>query len=321
MATQTPATQKNALVDVKKLLTTNEVKSRFNDILGAKAPQFMASLVNAVSGSKALKQCEPSSIMAAAFVAASLDLPIDPNLGRAYIIPYGDKAQFIVGYKGIFELAIRTGLYKDINTVEIYEDEILEYNPILGRLEFTKDFSKCTQRENGETDKIVGYYAYYELLTGFSKGLYMTKAQVKNHAKTYSQAYRSNKKDSPWFSNFDEMAKKTVLKRLLTKFSVLSIDYKMQTAIKEDQKVFDEFGEGEYIDNPNNEPEEIDKVDKVDKVAQEIMEEAEKPKKTAKKAEAKNPAPAPEPSLEDEFAAFEEGFMNIPETDDGLPFN
>ena len=244
--------------------------------------------------------------MAASFIAASLDLPIDPNLGRSYIIPYGTKAQFQIGYKGFVELAIRTGKYKDINVAEVYEDEIVEYNPILGKLKFVNDFTKCTQRNEGQTDKIVGYYAYYELLTGTEKGLYMTKQQVINHANRYSQAYKAKKKDSPWFTNFDEMAKKTVLKRLLSKWAVLSIE--MQKAVNEDQKIYDAYGEGSYADNtPTIEANPVDELakDVVNEIVgkQEVEEEVKK-----------------EVVPENDFADFEAEFgMNAP-IDENLPF-
>ena len=303
----------NAIVEVKRALNAEEIKTRFGEILGAKAPQFMASITNAVTGNKYLQNCSTQSIMASAFVAASLDLPIDPNLGRAYIIPYGDKAQFQIGYKGFVELAIRTGKYKDMNAVEIYEDELKEYNPVLGKLTFATDFSQCKQREAGETDKIVGYYAYYELLTGFAKGLYMTKQQVINHAERYSQAYKNKKKDSPWFINFDEMAKKTVLKRLLSKWGILSVE--MQKAVAEDQKVFEEAGNGEYRDNM---PEEAIVDESVDQIVKEIAEAPKKP--TRGPEEGKSAAPAKAPAPEDDFAAFEEGFMNPPVLDEELPF-
>ena len=288
----------NALQEVKRALGANEIKTRFNDILGAKAPQFMASITNAVSGNDYLQKCDPASIMSAAFIAASLDLPIDPNLGRAYIIPYGNRAQFQIGYKGFVELAIRTGQYRDMNSVEVYEDEIEEYNPILGKLKFVDDFSKCRQREAGERDKIAGYYAYFELLKGFAKGLYMTRAQVISHAERYSIAYQRKRKDSPWFTNFDEMAKKTVLKRLLSKYGVLSIE--MQAAVVDDQKVYDKNGNGFYGDNSEEET-------PADEMAEQLVEEmAPKPEKAPEKAE--------EPKEEEnDFAQFEAEFMNIPE--------
>ena len=305
----------NGLAVIKHYLSTDEVRNRFNDILGKKSPQFMASIVNAVAGNEKLKNCDQQSVLGAAFVAASLDLPIDPNLGRAYIIPYSGRAQFQIGYRGLVELAIRTGQYRDMNTVEIYEDEIKEYNPILGKLKFVEDFSQCTQRTNGQDDKIVGYYAFYELLTGFSKGLYMTKEQVINHAKKYSQTF--NFKGGVWQTHFNEMAKKTVLKRLLSKWATLSVE--MQKAVVEDQKVYDSDGVGEYADNMKPK----DPVDVMaENVAAEIAEGSAEPvenKETVdntpeQETPAEKPVDAPK-DMEKDFEAFEHGFyqQELPE--------
>ena len=293
--------QTTALQTVKNALGAIEIKKRFEDMLGARAPQFMASITNVVANSNKLQKCDPNSIMAAAFIAASLDLPIDPNLGRAYIVPYGDKAQFQIGYKGFVELAIRTGKYRDMNAVEVYEDEIVSYNPILGKLEFVNDFSKCSQRMSGQKDKIVGYYAYYELLAGFAKGLYMTKEQVIQHAKQYSQSYKAKKMDSPWFTNFDEMAKKTVLKRLLTKFATLSIGE--QKAVIEDQKVYDSEGNGEYRDNmePESEGNEL-----AETVVKELTDKSKDQKKVEETPQVEE-IPAMNPP-EADFMAFESQF-------------
>lgn len=292
----------NAIQEVKRVLSADEIKARFNDILGAKAPQFMASITNAVAGNQALKECDPNSIISAAFIAASLDLPIDPNLGRSYIIPYGKRAQFQVGYKGFIELALRTGEYKSIHATEIYEDELVSFNPIENELVFVNDFSKCTQRNAGQTDKIIGYYAKYVLLRGSTMSLYMTKQQIINHAQRYSVMYQRGKKDSPWFTNFDEMAKKTVIKRLLTKYGMLSVE--MQKAVVDDQKTYDNRGNGDYGDN-QPEPDAL-----AEDVIKEIAETVEQPVEV--------PAEKTVETLADDFAAFEENF-NIP--DDGLPFN
>ena len=308
----------NALQEVKRALTATEIRGRFNDILGEKSAHFMASITNAVSGNKALQECDPSSIMAAAFIAASLNLPIDPNLGRSYIIPYNKKAQFQIGYKGFCELALRTGQYKTIHVTEIYEDELVAFNPIENELVFVNDFSKCTQRDAGQTDKIVGYYAKYVMLTGSTMSLYMTKQQVINHAQLYSQAYKNKKKDSPWFTNFDEMAKKTVLKRLLSKYAVLSID--MQTAVIEDQKVYDDYNKGEYRDNM---PEESPVDDLAKEVVAQIADNAGQTEKPDNKADiVEQPAAGGQDPMEDDFAAFDESFMNIPDggVDEELPF-
>lgn len=298
----------NGLAVIKHYLSEQDVKNRFNDILGQKSPQFMASVVNAVANNNGLRNCDQQSVLGAAFIAASLDLPIDPNLGRAYIIPYAGRAQFQIGYKGFVELAIRTGKYKDMNSVEVYEDEILEYNPILGKLRFVDDFSKCTQREAGQDDKIVGYYAYYELLTGFSKGLYMTKQQVINHAEKYSQTFKN--KGGVWSTHFNEMAKKTVLKRLLSKWAVLSVE--MQNAIAEDQKVYSTMGEGEYADNmPEADPIDEKAAEIASKMAETGIKAEEQPDPKPTKAKKEKPQEAP-----DDYAAFEASF-----SEDDLPFN
>ena len=256
--------QPGPIAQVKSLLADDAVKKRFSDVLGKKAPQFTASIVNVMSSSTQLKQCNATSVVAAAFVAASLDLPIDSNLGFAAIVPYDKKfkdqngnwskmkmAQFQMMYKGFVQLAIRTGEYERMNCSEVYEDELLGYNPITGDCQFVTDFSGCKQRDEGATDKIIGYYAWFRLKSGFVKELYMSKAEVLNHAKKYSQSFRydlnGNKQTSRWSTDFDAMAKKTVIKMLLSKWGILSVQ--MQQAITEDQKVFGDNGEEEYEDN------------------------------------------------------------------------
>ena len=263
--TQVATKKPNAVTQVKAILDNESVKKRFQDVLGKKAPQFMASITNAVASSEQLKNSDANSIMAAAFIAASFDLPIDSNLGFAALVPYNKKqkdpqtgewhtkslAQFQMMYKGFIQLAIRSGQYEKMNCSEVYEDELVSYNPITGECSFTENFADTHQRENGETDKIVGYYGWFRLCSGFTKELYMTKADVINHAKKYSQSYRydvsSNKQSSRWSTDFDAMAKKTVIKMLLSKWGILSVE--MQRAITDDQKTYDEDGNGEYGDN------------------------------------------------------------------------
>lgn len=281
--------QTGVVAQVKGLLAEENVKSRFQEVLGKKAPTFMASIVNVVSASTQLKQCQPNSIMAAAFVAASFDLPIDSNLGFAALVPYDKKmkdqngnwskvklAQFQMMYKGFIQLAIRTGEYEKMNCSEVYEDEILSYNPITGECEFVVDFRNCKQRNNGETDKIVGYYAWFRLRSGFTKELYMSKNEVLNHAKKYSQSYRydlnDKKESSKWTTDFDAMAKKTVIKLLLSKWGILSVE--MQRAITDDQKAFDENGEEAYIDN---QPDVIEAEDPFAQIEQKEEIPAEEP--------------------------------------------
>lgn len=257
--------QPGPLERVKNMLAMENIKTRFVRVLGNKSEQFIASIINVVSASPQLKKCDPNSIIAAAFIAATYDLPIDSNLGFAAIVPYNNskwnpqthqydkhmEAQFQIMYKGFIQLAIRSGYYKRMNYAVVYEDELKSYNPITGEIEFVDDFSKCTLREKGVEETISGYYARFELTTGYVQELFMTRKAVDNHAKKYSQSYRNDlkegKKSSKWSTDFEAMALKTVIKRLLSKWGILSVD--MQRAIQDDQKTYDETGNGSYGDN------------------------------------------------------------------------
>lgn len=232
---------------LKALLQDQSVKNRFNELLGKKAPGFISSLINVVNSNSQLQAADPNSILSAAAIAAALDLPIDPNLGFAYIVPYnvrqGDtyvlKAQFQLGYKGYIQLAMRTGVYKTINACEVYEGEIKNINRFTGEIEFGEK----------ESDKIIGYLAYFRLLNGFEKYLYMRVEEIEKHAKRYSKSYDS--KNGLWKQDFHAMALKTVIKRLLSKYGILSIE--MQTSLLADQAVIKQDEEGniayEYPDN------------------------------------------------------------------------
>jgi len=257
----------SVLGQVKSFLSMDNVKKRFSDVLGEKAPQFMTSITNAIGNSNQLQKCDANSIMSSALVAATYDLPIDSNLGFAALVPYWDsksksyKAQFQMMYKGFVQLAIRSGVYENMNVSEVYEDELISYNPITGELQFISDFSECTQRRDGKKDKVIGYYAWFRLLTGFKKELFMTTEECRNHATQYSASYKKdlekNWTSSKWSTDFEAMAKKTVLKLLLSRWGVLSVE--MQRAIQDDQKVYDEDGNESYADNPaENKPETVD---------------------------------------------------------------
>lgn len=269
MSEKLPVEQKDenlsVVAQVKGIISQDTVKKKFEEVLGKKAPQFLASITNVVAGSTQLKKCPANTIMGAAFVAATYDLPVDSNLGFAAIVPYNNnkynlqtkqwekhlEAQFQMMYKGFIQLAIRSGYYEKMNCSVVYKDELISYNPITGEVDFVTDFSQCTQRMQGKTEDIAGYYAWFKLLTGFRKELFMTMAEVENHARKYSTAYRNDinngKKGSKWTTNFDAMALKTVIKLLLSKWGILSVD--MQRAITDDQKTFDEDGGSEYGDN------------------------------------------------------------------------
>jgi recombination protein RecT len=223
-------------------LSTENVKATIQERLSKKAQGFTASLLSLYNSNKQLQDCEPGSIVNAGMIAATLDLPVNPNLGQAYIIPYGTVATFQMGYRGFIQLALRTGQYKTINATEIYEGQLVEKNSITGDYKF---------QEAKTSEKIIGYCAYFRLLNGFEKYNYMTSEEVEKHGKRYSQVYKAGK--GRWVEDFPGMAKKTVLKMLLNKYGVLSIE--MQKALSTDEGVIDVEGkEVNYPDAPVEEP-------------------------------------------------------------------
>ena len=220
------------------------VKARLEEVLKDRAPQFSASILSLVNAKAELQRCAPDSIVGAAMIAASLDLPINPNLGFAHIVPYKGRAQFQMGYKGFVQLGMRTGQYRYLNACPVCEGELVEYNKLSGRVVI--DESKKT------AETVVGYAAYFQMLNGFEHAIYWTDEQVWAHAKRFSQAVRANKTDSPWFTDRAAMSCKTVVKSLLSKWGLLSVE--MMRAIDVDQRVYRGMGdEGEYEDNPGHE--------------------------------------------------------------------
>ncbi|WP_195264074.1 recombinase RecT [Clostridium sp. 1001275B_160808_H3] len=207
---------------VKGLMDSPAVKKRFEEVLCERAPQYMSSIVNLVNSDTNLKKCEPMSVVASCMVAATMDLPVDKNLGYAWVVPYGTKAQFQIGYKGYIQLALRTGQYKAINVVEIREGELISWNPLSEEVEI--DFTKR------KSNKVIGYAGYFKLLNGFEKTVYWSKEEAESHAKKFSKTYSF--KNGVWQTDFDSMAKKTVLRNLLSKWGILSIE--MQKAYSAD---------------------------------------------------------------------------------------
>lgn len=222
---------------IKNYVSSDEIKKRFSEVLGKKAPTFLGSIVSLVSSNTNFNGVDPNTVMSSALVAATMDLPINPNLGFAHIIPYGGKAQFQMGYKGFVQLALRTGQYQTINATEIYEGELVRRNRLTGEVVIDED------KRTGET--VIGYASFFKLLNGFEKTLYMTLDEVKAHGKKYSKSF--NNSNAPWKTDFDGMAKKTVIKLLLSKFGILSVE--MQRALEVDQAVLKNDGkEIEYVD-------------------------------------------------------------------------
>ena len=247
--TQQPLTLKGAL-------SQESIVKRFNEVLGSKANGFITSIINVVNSSQDLSKADVNSIVMSSFVASTLDLPIDKNLAFCYLVPYNVKtkdgyktmASLQIGYRGFVQLAIRSGQYKSINTSNVYEGELQEVNRLTGEIKFDATKKK--------SDKVVGYVAYFSLLNGFEKTLYMTKEEISEHAKKYSKTFTSE--FGLWNKEFDAMARKTILKTLLSKYGILSSE--MQKAITTDHAVVKDFdGNVEYPDNnPIMEVKEID---------------------------------------------------------------
>lgn len=212
-----------------------------NDTLGDKeiARQFVADITTVVANNPTLAQCEAGTILAAGLTAQSLKLPLSQTLGQAYIIPYGNKAQFQIGAKGLTQLAMRSGQFSRIGVKPVHKGEAQGYD------EFGDEIIKFDHKYDDE--EVVGYLAYFELVNGFKKTLYWTKEQCERHGHKYSKSYNKLWGDE---SMFDAMASKTVLKQLISRYAPMSVD--MQTAIKSDQAVINENGEYAYVDNPNN---------------------------------------------------------------------
>lgn len=236
-----PATRPPTPIErMRGLLSSPNIKSKIDEVLGQRAPQFASSIIQLVSGSRQLQECDPNSIVGSAMIAAVLDLPIEKNLGFAHIVPYGGVAQFQMGAKGFIQLAIRSGQYKHLNATEVYDGEFVSYNRLTGELKL--DFAAK------KNDTVVGYAAYFQLVSGYEQAVYWTVAEVTEHAKKFSQAYKSGKKDSPWFTNFDAMGRKTAIKDLISHWGIMSVQ--MQRALVEDQAVHRGIDtEPEYVDN------------------------------------------------------------------------
>lgn len=253
--TQVTVQQKNATLG--ELMHSPAVVGKLNEVWSSPqmANSFMSSVISVANGNPQLRKAEPMSIIGAAMVAATMQLQVIPTLGQCYIIPYGNKAQFQVGYLGLLQLCQRSGQFKKILAAPVHEGEYISGN------EFDEDY--VFDKKQRKSDKIVGYMAKFELLNGFAKVAYWDVDRVKAHATKFSQAYRSGY-TSPWKSDFDAMAQKTVLKSIL-KYAPKSIE--MQNAVTFDQAVvnvnssdiqdldIDAFAP-EYIDNLESEKKE-----------------------------------------------------------------
>lgn len=254
-------------VSTREFFQQGSVQAKFKEMLGKRATQFITSVMQVASSNSLLAKATPQSIYGAAVTAAVLDLPIQNNLGFAYIVPFGGQAAFMIGYKGIVQLALRSGQFKNISVTEIYEGQIVSENPLKG---YEFDFTKK------DSDKIIGYAAYFSLINGFEKTEYMSKEKLEAHGKKYSQTYKRG--GGLWRDDFDAMSKKTILKLTLSKYAPLSVE--MQKAITFDQAV---TTDGETVDYPDNGPESF-ATEYTDEDMQSTFEEVKDDPKKAKEA-------------------------------------
>ena len=253
MANEVATTKKPGIA---KYLSKDTVKAQIIGIIGEKAtPTFISSVVSAVQANSALAECTNTSILSAALLGESLNLTPSPQLGQYYIVPYKAKngivvAQFQMGAKGYKQLAIRSGQYKKIVTSNIKEGELKLYNPI------TEEFVFSPILDEKQRNKLptIGYYAMFQLNNGFIKELYWSKEKMEQHAKTYSKGYakdlRTKEANTFWSKDFDGMAEKTMIRQLISKWGIMSIE--MQKAYEGDMAVVNEDGTVNYIDNDND---------------------------------------------------------------------
>lgn len=250
MANEVANKPQTGLQKFNAMLENTRTQEYLTNVLGEKKQTFVSNMVALVSSNKALSECDPSTIMFSCLKATALSLPLDPSLGLAWVLPYKDNknnttvATFQLGAKAYIQLALRTAQYRKINVRDVREGEIVGEDFVSGEMQFKKlekDRSKA---------KVVGYVAMFELINGFSKQLYMSVEELDAHAKRFSQTYRkgyglwSDKEMRP------AMMEKTILKRLLSKYGVLSVE--MEQAIKSDSAVLGENDAVRYIDNEDN---------------------------------------------------------------------
>lgn len=275
-----PTDQAKKKMSLTAYLTNDAVKNQINQVVGGKDGQrFISSIISAVQTNPKLQECTNQSILSAALLGEALKLSPSPQLGYFYMVPYSNKngdlpeAQFQLGYKGYIQLASRTGQYRKLTVLPIKEGELVSFDPLNEEIEVNM-IQDEVERENAKT---VGYYAMFEYLNGFRKALYWSREKMLAHADHFSQAfslkgdrykvsfadYEAGKYDpkdawrysSFWYKDFDAMACKTMLRQLISKWGIMSID--MQTAYEADMAVIHEDGTKEYVDVVPNEVEDV----------------------------------------------------------------
>jgi recombination protein RecT len=240
--------QEKPIERLKTILSNESVKEQFHNALGKESNLFVASIIDLYGGDSYLQNCEPKLVVMEALKAATLKLPINKSLGLAYIVPYYKGQELIpqmqVGYKGLIQLAQRTAQYKYINAGAVREGELKDYDKLSGELDISG---------KAKNELIIGYFAYIETIFGFRKAEYWTVEQVKAHALKYSQSYkasqdpsRKKQKNVIWVDEFDKMAIKTVLRSLIGKYGIISIEF-AQVLADDDPRDDDRTIDGEIL--------------------------------------------------------------------------
>lgn len=270
MAVQNSLANRQTKTGMAAYLTQDAVKKQINSVVGGKnGTRFISSIVSAVQTTPALQECTNPSILSAALLGEALNLSPSPQLGQFYMVPFDNKkkgckeAQFQLGYKGYIQLAERSGYYKKLNVLAIKEGELIQYDPLNEEIEVELIDDDVVREETPAK----GYYAMFEYENGFRKTMYWSKKKMLAHAEKYSQAFKRNggakslelleqgkipekelwRYSSFWFKDFDGMAMKTMLRQLISKWGIMSID--LQNAIDKDMAVINEDGTTEYVDN------------------------------------------------------------------------
>lgn len=256
MAIQNSLAKRTQKTGLTAYLSQDAVKNQINNVIGGKnGSRFISSIVSAVQANPALQECTNPSILSAALLGESLNLSPSPQLGQYYLVPYDNRskglkeAQFQLGYKGYIQLAIRSGQYKKLNVLAIKEEELIRFDPLNEEIEVNL-IPDENERKRAAT---IGYYAMFEYTNGFRKAIYWSKSRMVEHAKKYSPGYKRDlEKGSQytfWSKDFDAMAYKTMLRQLISKWGIVSIE--MQSAIDADMAVIHEDGTKDYVDTVN----------------------------------------------------------------------
>ena len=235
-------------------LTNDAVKNQINNVIGGKnGSRFVSSIISAVQVNPALQESTNPSILSAALLGESLKLSPSPQLGQYYMVPFNNnkkgykEAQFQLGYKGYIQLAIRSGQYKKLNVLAIKEGELVRFDPLNEEIEV----NLIHDEEVREETETIGYYAMFEYTNGFKKAMYWSKKKMEAHALKYSKGYQAKKGYTFWEKDFDAMAYKTMLRQLISKWGIMSID--MLSAMDADMAVIHEDGTKDYVDIDNEE--------------------------------------------------------------------